>query len=123
MRNEQDPNAVSPVLKQTVLPVQNDTLCARSTTYKVDDRVTFCAGDAQGNSDSCKGDSGGPFMRLEMKDKKKKWTVAGIVSWGEGCAMNNTYGYYTRLTPFVDWIRRTTSLAAGKIYQRLNMRK
>jgi len=38
---------------------------------------------------------------------KLQWFAAGIASWGEGCAQKDQYGYFTRVYPFIDWIKKT----------------
>ena len=51
-----------------------------------------CAGD--GVHDTCQGDSGGPLM---VRDPSGNWALAGITSWGEGCANPSYPGVYTRV--------------------------
>ena len=60
----------------------------------------LCAG-APG-IDACHDDSGGPLV-VRSGDH---YSLAGIVSWGEGCAQPGFYGVYTRVPAFTDFIRQ-----------------
>lgn len=58
-------------------------------------------------TDSCQGDSGGP---LYLKDKKKRgpWKIlAGIVSWGVGCARKGIPSIYVDVVQYKKWIGKT----------------
>ncbi|XP_066579276.1 serine protease 53 [Amia ocellicauda] len=60
----------------------------------------LCAGLLQGGKDSCQGDSGGPLVFKQGS----VWVQGGIVSFGEGCALPNLPGVYTRVSQYKDWI-------------------
>lgn len=62
----------------------------------------FCAGIPEGKKDSCQGDSGSAFT---LTDDGQFW-AAGVVSWGAKCGQKGTYGVYTRVTNYVDWINK-----------------
>ena len=66
------------------------------------DDLMFCAGG--NNQDSCQGDSGGPAV-VEVNGVKH---LAGVVSWGEGCADPDYPGVYARVSKYVDWIESYT---------------
>lgn len=83
----------SQFLMQASVPLVADPDCTKAyPDYKPDAMV--CAGVPQGGVDSCQGDSGGPLI----VDGK----LAGITSWGEGCAAPGKPGVYTRLAAYLD---------------------
>ena len=60
----------------------------------------MCAGYVEGGKDTCQGDSGGPLVT----QVDGAYVQAGIISWGEGCAVPRKYGVYTRITAYADWV-------------------
>jgi len=61
----------------------------------------ICAGVPDGGKDSCQGDSGGPLFKRAADESL---TLAGITSWGLGCAEATAPGIYTRIGAYIDWI-------------------
>jgi secreted trypsin-like serine protease len=83
------------------LPFVSRTTCNLPQAY--DGRITpnmLCAGVRVGGMDSCQGDSGGPLSFGTVAAPK----LAGIVSWGDGCARPDKVGIYTRVVNYIDWI-------------------
>lgn len=62
----------------------------------------ICAAIPQGGKDSCQGDSGGPVAIGGR--------LAGIVSWGAGCARRGYPGVYTEVAANRDWVREKTGI-------------
>ncbi|ELP66430.1 S1 family peptidase [Streptomyces turgidiscabies] len=79
-------------LRTATVPTVSNSSCSSSygSSYIASDMV--CAGYTAGGVDTCQGDSGGPLMIGGV--------LAGITSWGEGCAAAGYPGVYTRLTTF-----------------------
>ncbi|MBF0103166.1 MAG: trypsin-like serine protease [Desulfobacterales bacterium] len=94
-------------LQQVELPIITNSLCNNAYGGLITANM-FCAGDAQGFKDSCEGDSGGPVI-VNYNGVNK---LAGIVSWGEGCAQPGFYGVYTKVSNYLDWIDKFTSVSA-----------
>ena len=65
----------------------------------------ICAGLEEGGKDSCQGDSGGPFVCMSA-NSTNKYVLAGVVSWGFGCANPGTYGIYTGVSYYLDFVQR-----------------
>ena len=89
-------------LRYVDVPLVDRAVCNRPLSY--DGRITdnmICAGVAAGGVDSCQGDSGGP---LSIATSTAGVKLAGIVSWGDGCARPNKYGVYTRAANFASWV-------------------
>ncbi|XP_047343312.1 chymotrypsinogen B-like isoform X4 [Vespa velutina] len=62
----------------------------------------LCAGHIDGSSGSCVGDSGGP---LQCRRSDGVWQLAGVTSFGSGCARPGYPDVYTRIQHYLNWIR------------------
>lgn len=94
------------VLQTVDLPLVGDAACRAAQGNIPSDQ--FCAGPRQGGQDTCAGDSGGP---LALR-RGNAWRLAGIVSWGFGCARPGYYGVYTRALDYRQWMQ---SVVGGDI--------
>ncbi|WP_454061070.1 DVUA0089 family protein [Candidatus Nitrospira salsa] len=89
-------------LMEVTLPVVSNQSCQSmydGTGVSITENM-LCA--AELNKDSCQGDSGGPGMVVDSAQDTDR--LAGVVSFGIGCARPNFPGVYTRVSNFIDWI-------------------
>lgn len=78
----------------TVQPVEN---CNASTSYNGGLLPgMICVGQFEGGRDTCQGDSGGPLVCGGV--------LAGVVSFGYGCATPGYPGVYTDVAYYRNWI-------------------
>ncbi|XP_077332657.1 chymotrypsin-like elastase family member 2A isoform X2 [Lithobates pipiens] len=96
------------ILQQAQLTIISTSLCSSSQMYgTIIKSSMICAGYIEGKVDSCQGDSGGPLVALQSNNR---WSLIGIVSFGEGCAIANKPGVYTRVTYFRNWIAQKSGI-------------
>ncbi|MCB1777511.1 MAG: trypsin-like serine protease [Candidatus Competibacteraceae bacterium] len=92
---------ISPVLLEATLPIITNAVCATALAPETITNNMLCAGYATGGTDTCQGDSGGPLVI----DADSNAQLAGITSWGIGCAQRGKYGVYTRVANFTAFIQ------------------
>ncbi|GMT23976.1 hypothetical protein PFISCL1PPCAC_15273, partial [Pristionchus fissidentatus] len=96
-------------LQAALVPIIDRAACMNSSKiYESLSRSAFCAGYLEGGIDSCQGDSGGPLVCQEADGI---YYLAGVISWGDGCAQRNQPGIYTMVAPYLSWIE---DLIGGK---------
>ena len=79
-------------LRTATVPTVSNSTCSSAYGSRFLSSDMVCAGYTAGGVDTCQGDSGGPLLIGGV--------LAGITSWGDGCADAGIPGVYTRLTTF-----------------------
>ena len=101
-------------LNNATVPLVSEETCEHSDSYpgwpygNPISPSMICAGYKSGGTDASQGDSGGPLLNA------RTLAQVGIVSWGEGCALENKYGVYTKVSKMRAFIH---SIVGDELYE------
>lgn len=76
----------------------DDEQCAKQQDHHAKEMI--CAGKIGGGQDACQGDSGGPLL-CEIDGNV---VLAGITSWGIGCARAGNPGEWSKVSNYISWL-------------------
>ncbi|KAH1005355.1 hypothetical protein HUJ04_006356 [Dendroctonus ponderosae] len=103
-------------LLEAKVPVLDNAICKKKYGHAVHIRSGhLCAGHIDGSTGTCVGDSGGP-LQCAMADGR--WILAGITSFGSGCAKPGFPDVYTRLSYYLPWIKMKMKSNRSELRQR-----
>ena len=89
------------------VPIVSNTRANAPGSYNgAIDSTMIAAGYDEGKKDSCQGDSGGP---LTIVGSNGVDILAGVVSFGQGCARAKYFGIYANVASAHEWITKTIS--------------
>merc|ERR1719361_2516958 len=96
-------------LQYVRVPAITNAQCNSAYGGSITDTM-ICAGyPGVGGKDACQGDSGGPFVCNDNGNA----VIAGVVSWGNGCALADYPGVYARTTSALSWIQSNMGSCSG----------
>jgi len=86
------------ILNSVNVNIFDDNYCVLEQDH--DAETMICAGAIGGGRDACQGDSGGPLI-CEINGNA---VLAGVTSWGIGCARAGSPGEWAKVSNYLDWI-------------------
>jgi hypothetical protein len=89
-------------LRKATVSVVSDAACNVPYGGDIVAAHMLCAGTAGFTSDTCQGDSGGP-LAVQVSGT---WTLAGITSFGSGCATAPYPGVYAEVSAYNAWFNQ-----------------
>ncbi|XP_055908206.1 trypsin zeta-like [Eupeodes corollae] len=89
----------SDFLLEVDVPIVSNADCESRYGIGRINQSMLCAGAVKGGKDACQGDSGGPLL--------VNGVLAGVVSWGNGCARPEYPGVYASVADLRTWIDAT----------------
>ena len=98
----QNPTKQANILQKTNVKIISESECRNSYPVSSVTQTMFCA--RANATDSCYGDSGGPFT----VNRDGIHVLEGIISWGKNCAKPQWPGVYSRVGHVLRWIRDHT---------------
>ncbi|XP_058529560.1 transmembrane protease serine 12 [Ochotona princeps] len=101
-RTQEEGNGTN-MLQEAAVHYISRQMCNSGLSYGgIIPNSSFCAGDEEGNFDTCRGDSGGPLMCY--LPEYKRFFMMGITSYGNGCGRKNFPGIYSGPSFFQEWL-------------------
>ncbi|XP_037273709.2 anionic trypsin [Rhipicephalus microplus] len=113
-RHTEDDKTTKYYLHYTTLRILPHEYCERLYPIEYDENVNYCA--YQKDTDTCKGDSGGPLF---AKSKNGTYVQVGVISHGIGCAREGNPGVYARVDAYASWL--TKAVASDEGYRNLTV--
>lgn len=105
---------VSDILQQVAVPIVSNEDAARFYGSGSITPAMIAAGYPQGEKDACQNDSGGPLV-VPDSESPMGVRLAGVTSWGNGCARENYPGIWARVSQVEGWILQTMEPAPASI--------
>lgn len=93
----------SRLLQDVHVPISDENACADVYSTSINFETQICASAPEGGVDACQDDSGGPLLVRDFY--ADKWKLAGVTSYGNGCALPGNPGVWARTSVLSAWAK------------------